>query len=430
MGRPEKPVDAAGGAVAAFASELRALRAQAGNPTYRDMARAAMYSSSVLSSAASGRRLPTLKVALAFATACGGDRETWRRRWLAAADARPPEQAEPPARPGLPRPAQLPLRPRGLVGRDRELACLAERSASPVLVCGPVGVGKTQLALRHAHGIAAAMPDGQLYADLDPLPDGEAGAGAVLAGFLAALGVPASALPGSTDQRAALYRSLLAERRLVVLLDNVRDERQVRPLLVESRTSATVVVSRSSLPGLHGVRRLRVDVLSRADAVAVLAAAAGARAGGDPRTCAQLAESCGDLPLALDILARKLAARPHEPLHLVAGRVADPVAALGWLRVGDLSVWESLDSACGRLSAPAWDLLTRLARLPAEQPVWSCGRVDGSGEPVAGDLVVDLADAGLLRHGRLAGAFLLDRFVRAFALTAAALVGARELIHH
>ncbi|GGS35331.1 ATP-binding protein [Actinokineospora fastidiosa] len=433
MGRPEKPVDSTGGAVAAFASELRALRAKAGNPTYRDMARTALYSSSVLSSAASGRRLPTLKVALAFAAACGGDRETWRRRWLAAADARPAEQVEPPARAGLPRPAQLPLRPRGLVGRDAELAGLAARAGAPVLVCGPVGVGKSHLALRHAHDIAPAMVDGQLYADLAPLPDGPAGAAAVLAGFLTALGVPGTALPASVDQRAGLYRSLLAERRLVVLMDNVRDERQVRPLLAETRTSVTIVVSRSSLPGLHGVPRTRLDVLPRADAAAMIAAAAGGRAAADPAARDRLAALCGDLPLALDILARKLVSNPHVPLGAVAARLAEPGAALRWLRVGDLSVRESLDSACLRLSAPAWALLTGLATLPADRPVvWACGRVDGAGEPVAEDLVVELADAGLLRHGDRAGAYLLDPLVRAFVTTAMAVLDGpanRELIH-
>ncbi|GAA4428714.1 hypothetical protein GCM10023148_32830 [Actinokineospora soli] len=238
MGRPEKPVDSEGGVVAAFASELRALRAQAGNPTYRDMARTALYSSSVLSSAASGRRLPTLKVALAFVAACGGDRETWRRKWLIAADAHPAEQPEPVPRPPLPRPAQLPMRPRGFVGRDEELAGLSGQGSTPVVITGPVGVGKSELALRHAHDLAATTVDGQLYADLDPLPPGPAGAEALLVDFLAALGVPAASLPESLHQRAGLYRSVLAERRLVVLLDNVRDERQVRPLLAETRTSS------------------------------------------------------------------------------------------------------------------------------------------------------------------------------------------------
>src|SRR5436190_6950156 len=120
MGRPEKPVNNAGGVIAQFASELRQLRAQAGNPTYREMARSAMFSSSVLSSAASGYRMPSLPVTLAFVTACGGDEEVWRQRWLAVTGGytRFPtrgrlrrQQAG-----GLPYPVQLPQRPRGFIG--------------------------------------------------------------------------------------------------------------------------------------------------------------------------------------------------------------------------------------------------------------------------------------------------------------------------
>ncbi|TMR01599.1 helix-turn-helix domain-containing protein, partial [Actinomadura soli] len=96
MGRPEKPINASSGAVAAFASELRRLRALAGNPTYRDMARSALYSPSVLSSAASGHRLPTLQVTLAFVAACGGDQEVWRRRWLEVCGDPPPRPPSPP----------------------------------------------------------------------------------------------------------------------------------------------------------------------------------------------------------------------------------------------------------------------------------------------------------------------------------------------
>ena len=417
MGRPEKPVDLKGGPVAAFASELRALRVQAGNPTYRDMAKVAMYSSSVLSSAASGLRLPTLGVALAFAAACGGDREVWRRRWLAAADAQSAVPVEPAAKPALPRPAQLPLRPRGFVGRDAELARLATRIQAPVVISGPVGVGKSDLALRHAHDLAAGMVDGQLFADLGPLPGGRAGAEAVVCDFLTALGVPASAQPDSADQRAGLYRSLLAERRVVVVLDNVRDEGQVRPLLGESRSSATVVVSRSALAGLRGVLRLRLTALPRADAVAMIAEAAGPRA--DAATCDRLAELCGDLPLALDILARKLAAQPHVPLAVVAARIAQPHAALAWLRIGDLSVEESLRSAGERLGERAAALLTRLALLPHDGPVvWACGRVAGA-SAVADDVVGELAESGLLRPDEHAGAFLMDPLVRAFALNTA-----------
>ncbi|WP_439423058.1 helix-turn-helix domain-containing protein [Saccharothrix sp. HUAS TT10] len=412
MGRPEKPVDASSGAVATFASELRRLRARAGNPTYRDMGRAALYSSSVLSSAASGHRMPTLQVTLAFAAACGGDREQWRRRWLEVSSGLGPEASaalgrdEPVvARSCFPRPAQLPMRPRGFVGRVGELRLLAAEPATPVVISGPAGVGKSQLALHHAHRLAAAAVDGQLYVDLGPLEPGEAGARVVLDGFLRALGVPVEHLPEAVDQQGGLYRSLIAERRLVVLLDNVRDERQVRPLLVESARTTTVVVSRTPLHGLRDVRRLRLDVPSRAEAIAMLADAGQA----EPEDCDRLARLCGDLPQALDIAARKLAARPDVPVSRVLGRLTGPGALLDWLRVGDLSVRESYQSAYLGLGDVAKTVLHQLAQRPADEPVVPAAFADD--EPV-----YELADVGLLRGAGRPGAYRLDPLARAYAL--------------
>ncbi|GJF27726.1 hypothetical protein KNE206_04260 [Kitasatospora sp. NE20-6] len=409
MGRPERPVDASGGAVAEFASELRLLRVRAGNPTYRDMARAAMYSASVLSSAASGHRLPTLQVALAYVAACGGDREGWQRRWQQVAG----EQhgtAKPLAvvRPSLPRPAQLPIRPFGFVSRTGELRRLGAASTAPVVISGPAGVGKSELALHHAHDVAAA--DGQLYADFGLLgPDGSA-ARTVIDGFLRALGVPDGQLPFGADQRAGLYRSLLAERRLVVLLENVSCEQQVRPLLADARSSVTVVVGRAALLGLRGVRRLRLDVLPRADSIAMITAGVPDRAEAEPGECDRLAALCGDLPLALDIATRRLAARPGLPLRLVTGWLREPGAALDWLRIGDLSVRDSLLSAYFGLDDRARDLLDRLAGPAPERPGPQAG---GSAVLVEDELLEELADAGMLRRGRGSGVYRMDPLVRA-----------------
>jgi hypothetical protein len=432
MGRPEKPVDASGGAVAAFASELRRLRAKAGNPTYRDMARYALFSPSVLSSAASGRRLPSLQVTLAFVEACGGDREAWRRRWLQVSEgaysaiASRSAYQDVPARQVLPRPAQLPLRPRGFVGRVDELRRLGTPSGTPVVISGPVGVGKSEFALYFAHEIATEMVDGQLYADLGPQAPAGTGAQAALDGFLQALGVPSEHLPEAADQRAGLYRSLVAERRLVVLLDNVRNERQVRPLLAETRHSVTIVVSRSALLGLRDVSRVRLDVLPRADSIAMIAAAVPDRVQADPDECDRLAELCGDLPLALDIAARKLVARPNVPLRRITTRLAEPGALLDWLRVGDLSVRESLNSAYVQLGDPARALLRRLALLSAERSLlWASGCDLGPAAPVEDELVdgepveelaEELAEAGMLRRRVHPGEYRLDPLIQAFVV--------------
>jgi hypothetical protein len=427
MGRPETPIDVSGGLVAAFASDLRRLRRQAGSPTYRDMARSALFSSSVLSSAASGRRLPTLQVTLAFVGACGGDPESWRRRWMqvsagipSVAAARPDPQ-RPAARDGLPRPVQLPPRPRGFVARAYEIAQLGVVPGTPVVVHGPFGVGKSEFALHYAHRVAAGMVDGQLYADLAPLPSGTRGAEAVVTAFLPALGVGPEHLPVAAGQQAALYRTLQAERRLVVLLDNVCDEGQVRPLLGETRHCVTIVISRTPLLGLRDVRRVRLGALSRADSIAMIAAAIPDRAEVDRDGCARLAELCGDLPLALDIAVRRLIARPHVPLRRVTDRLAQPGALLGWLRIGDLSLRQSLASAYAQLGEAARGLLLRLTHRTADGPVGPGGGAIGRrprpptvDEWVEDDLMDELIEAGMLRPADWPGSVRLDPLVRAF----------------
>ncbi|MGL5824023.1 MAG: hypothetical protein ACRCYU_04180 [Nocardioides sp.] len=446
MARPEKRIDAAGGVEAEFAKELRQLRAQAGNPTYRDMARAALFSSSVLSSAASGSRLPTLQVTLGFVAACGGERDVWRRRWLRAAHAvnadaltstrltdtpagQPTTQtpagpvawktssdqqpSEPKMRAQMPRPAQLPLRTGGLVGRQVELARLCAGAPTSVVVTGPVGVGKSEFALHYAHHLATGMADGQLYADLASRPGAPAHAECVVDGFLRALGVPEEHLPRTADQRAGLYRSLLAERRLVVLLDNVRDERQVRPLLTESQYSVTLMVSSAPLRGLGGVRRIRLNVPPRTDSIAMIAAAVPERAEVEPAECDRLAELCGDLPLALDITLRKLTTRPNLTLHQAAAKLIRPDKALSWLKIGDVSLRESLNSTYREVSDAARTLLTRIAQLP-----FHCD--PESVMPDGEDVAEELTEAGLLRRGDQQDTYRMDRLVRAFSLTAVA----------
>src|SRR5512139_3144682 len=419
MGRPEKPIDASGGPVAAFASELRRLRACAGNPTYRDMARSALCSPSVLSSAASGYRLPTLPVTLAFVAVCGGDREAWRRRWLEVSGqveseaVLRPRQRELTVHTGVPHPVQLPLRPGGFVGRSRELCLMNRPSAAPIVVSGSVGVGKSAFVLNHAHQIAAEMVDGQLYADLrPPVPDLRS----VLTGFLLALGMAEERLPAATDQLAGLYRSLLAERRLLVVLENVRDEGQVRPLLAETRRSVTIVVSRNPLLGLRDVRRVRLDVLPRNDSIAMMANAAPDLVAADPVECDRLAELCGDLPLAIDIAVRKLLARPDVPLTRITREQSRPGALLDWLRIGDLSLRDSLTSAYMQLDGAARTLLQQLARRSAVAD-WG-GRTDdlASAVPADNELVDELVAAGMLRHVEPGGVYRLDPLVGAFVV--------------
>ena len=420
MGRPEKSLDRSGGAVAAFAHDLRKLRTDAGSPAYREMARSALFSSSVLSSAASGHRLPTLQVTLAFVTVCGGDPQSWERRWRTLSGTFSPPAG--PARKAKSEsstqsPAQLPVRPHGFTGRAVELASLelhSMRSRLPVVISGPVGVGKTDLALRYAHTLTAVTPDGQLYADFDASP--EVSGRDVLKGFLKAL-VAADQVPADPGQQAGLYRSLLARRRLVVLLDNVRDEQQARPLLAETSHGALIMVSRTSLLGLSEVRRVELDVLGRGDSIAMIEALVGERATQDRAACDRLAEACGDLPLALDVAARRLASRPDWVLRDAVARCVKSGALLDWLRIGDISVRDRLASAYRMLTLPARNVLEQLVRGAAcEVDTSAVARALGLTLWGVEELLEELVGAGMLRRGAVPGGYRLDRLIHSFAV--------------
>ena len=265
------------------------------------------------------------------------------------------------------------------------------------------------------------MVDGQLYADLGYSTMSSAEPHAVIDGFLRALGVPSQELPTAADQRVGLYRSLLAQRRVLVLLENACCERQVRPLLVESRLSVTIVVGRAPLLGLSGVRQIRLGVLAfRADSVAHIASVLPRRAQEDPTACDQIAALCGDLPLALDIATRKLAARPELSLRRVVERLRDPHTVLDWLRIGDLSVREMLDTVYAQLDDASRALLCRLARQGGlRQGVARMGAHNDAqrtilAPPGEEDHFEQLAEVGMLRWETATGMYRVDPLVSAF----------------
>ena len=248
-------------------------------------------------------------------------------------------------------PRELPADVGTFTGRAVELAELdlllpgaAERQAQPTgpvviaVVSGTAGVGKTALAVRWAHRVADAFPDGQLYVNLRGYdPDEPVTPGEALAGFLQALGVPSFDIPLGETGQAARYRSLLAGRRLLVVLDNAASEEQVRPLLPGSGPVMVVVTSRDALAGLvarEGARRLDLDLLPAEDAVALLHSLVGAPAGIDPGAAERLAEQCARLPLALRVAAELAAARPDTPLAELAAELASEADRLELLDAG------------------------------------------------------------------------------------------------
>ncbi|MFI5586239.1 BTAD domain-containing putative transcriptional regulator [Amycolatopsis sp. NPDC051758] len=259
-----------------------------------------------------------------------------------------PEVA-PPAPPRV-TPRQLPAAPAAFAGRTRELAALSgvlDRSGAPGstaiwVLSGGGGVGKTGLALRWADERLDDFPDGQLFVNLrgfDPAAD-VVPAGSALHGFLTALGVPSAAIPADTDARSALYRSLVAGRRILVVLDNARDTAQVTPLLPGGSAGTVLITSRhrmSALLATHGARPLPLDVLAAPEAREILVRHLGAaRVDADPRAADELVEHCAGLPLALRIVAAQAATRPDFPLAGFSAELRVPAGRLDALDTGEL----------------------------------------------------------------------------------------------
>jgi DNA-binding SARP family transcriptional activator/predicted negative regulator of RcsB-dependent stress response len=246
------------------------------------------------------------------------------------------------ARPAPPR--ELPAGVGKFTGRAAELAALTrllDQPTSMVVISaigGTAGVGKTALAVHWAHQVAGQFPDGQLYVNLRGYdPSQPMTAADALAGFLSALGVSGTGIPAGEAARSARYRSLLAGKRMLILLDNARSVGQVRPLLPGMPGCAVLVTSRDSLAGLvarDGATRLDLDLLPLADAVALLRALIGQRASADPGAAAELALLCCRLPLALRVTAELAAARPDATLAELAGELADQQGRLDLLDAG------------------------------------------------------------------------------------------------
>ena len=259
-----------------------------------------------------------------------------------------PAPAADPASPAAGVPRQLPGAVPHFTGRLAELARLSQsldqagrQAPGTVLISaigGTAGAGKTALAVHWAHQVAGRFPDGQLYVNLRGYdPDQPMTAAGALAGFLRALGMPGEDIPPDEDERAARYRSRLAGKRMLIVLDNARSAGQVRPLLPGTPSCAVVVTSRDALAGLvarDGAARLDLDLLPLPDAVSLLRALIGARADADPGAAALLAEQCSRLPLALRVAAELAGARRDMPLARLVDELAGQQQRLSLLDAG------------------------------------------------------------------------------------------------
>jgi DNA-binding SARP family transcriptional activator/tetratricopeptide (TPR) repeat protein len=330
-------------------------------------------------------------------------------------------------------PRQLPAAVSGFAGRIAELEALTRMLDEPVAdspgtvvisaIGGTAGVGKTALALHWAHRVAGRFADGQLYVNLRGFePSGVAmPAAEAMRGFLDALGVPPDRIPVRAEAQAGLYRSLLADRAMLIVLDNARDEQQVRLLLPASPASLVIVTSRSQLGGLAAADRARLltlDVLGQGEAVQMLTARIGVgRAAAEPGTAGEIAARCGRLPLALAIVAARAQARPDFPLAALAAELRDRAGRLDALDAGDpaTSVRAVFSWSYRQLSAAAARMFRLLGLHPgpdiSSAASASLAAVD---EPEARHLLAELTRAHLVAE-HVPGRYALHDLLRAYA---------------
>ncbi|MBB4888488.1 AfsR/SARP family transcriptional regulator [Streptomyces netropsis] len=316
-------------------------------------------------------------------------------------------------------PAMLPAAPGDFTGRraETEEVLTALREHQDVVITGAPGTGKSALALWAAEDCRADFPHGGLYADLRTADNGRPRDPAeVLGWFLRALGTAPDQLPATLDERVQLYRTLLAGRRALVVLDNAHDDSQVRPLLPGGGESRTVVTGvRSPLASLEGTRLVRLGPLPPAEAVGLLTAIAGP-GGSDrpaPAAYARIAELCDRLPLALRIAAARLSARPHWSAARFADRLAPAGRRLDELRFGSLDIRTGLSAALAQLDPAARDGFTTLAAAGMRGlTAADAAALLDTGPDDAEELLERLADARLLEVcGADGDAWLRYRFM-------------------
>ncbi|MFB9834900.1 AfsR/SARP family transcriptional regulator [Actinoallomurus acaciae] len=280
------------------------------------------------------------------------------------------------------------------LGGDRD----PDRPAPVAAVSGEGGIGKTTVAVHAAHRLRKAYPGGQLFAVLDGARPTAADPHEVLGRFLRALGMPDAAVPENEDERAAAYRSLLADRRVLVVLDDVRDERQIERLLPGSGTCAVIVTSRPRLGGLAGAHRIDLGGLPDADGDALLRKIAGSgRIAADPVELKRLLGLCAGLPLALRIVGSRLAARPHWKVIDLVARLTDARHRLDGLRHRDLEVRASFRLSYQALEPAARRLFRLLGLLDTPDfAVRTAAALLDTTPRTAQDLLDDLVDVRLL----------------------------------
>ena len=329
-------------------------------------------------------------------------------------------------------PAQLPPHVADFTGREDELARLGgllrcaldpDRSTPIVVaVSGQPGVGKSALALRAAHEFGELFEDGHLYADLGGAAGGPVEPGNVLGDWLRDLGLDGRSVPEGVEARSRLFRSRLAGSRMLLVLDDVAHEAQVRPVLPGSGGCAVITTSRAPLAGLESAHQVELGVLSSSQAVELLARIAGReRVNGQPEAATAIVQSCGRLPLGLRVAGARLAARPTWSLERLAGLLRDERRRLDVLVAGDLEVRASISLSYQALDARPREAMRLLGELEVRHLApWMAAAVldeaEAAGERVLEHLeerrLLEPADPDALGRSRYQFHDLLRAFAR------------------
>ncbi|MFF4182186.1 BTAD domain-containing putative transcriptional regulator [Streptomyces sp. NPDC001691] len=340
--------------------------------------------------------------------------------------ARPPAAA-PAAAPIPVRPAQLPASVPDFTGRAafvRELTSRLASAETTVMavsaLAGIGGVGKTTLAVHVAHAARPYFPDGQLYVDLQGAGSHSAEPDTVLGAFLRALGTADSAIPDSMEERAALFRSTLDGRRVLVLLDNARDAAQIRPLLPGTAGCAALVTSRIRMVDLVGAHLVDLDVMSPEEALQLFTRIVGEeRVSSEREAALDVVAACGFLPLAIRIAASRLASRRTWTVSVLAAKLADERRRLDELQAGDLAVKATFELGYGQLE-PAQSRAFRLLGLPdgPDISLAAAAAVLDLPEQETEDLLESLVDTSLVESAA-PGRYRYHDLVRLYARSCA-----------
>lgn len=330
----------------------------------------------------------------------------------------------------VPSPRQLPAATSGFVGRRAELRRLdamisdAGRGSAIAVVCGTAGIGKTSLAVHWSHNVAGTYADGQLYVDLRGFSGGPpVEPGTALDAFLLALGLDPTAIPPDTDAKSGLFRSLLADRSVLVVVDNARSAEQARPLLPGVRTCPALVTSRDRLDSFvvrEGARRVSLDVLSGQESLTMIGLRIGAgRVAGEPSAARELTRICAGLPLALGVLAARAAGT--DSLDTLVSALREENSQLDALstREQDLDLRTVFWWSYAALPPEAARLFRLLGLHPGpEIDVHACNALLDTALPVRG--LLDTLVAAHLVVEQVAGRFVLHDLLRAYAADVAA----------